>query len=89
MFERYFYFFLLIATILFPLAASFDYRVKFVRFWPGLFLGIAFMMLVMIPWDVWFTAEGAFFPTRAARHAWRFLVPTRRPVPIPHWKSRQ
>lgn len=58
MFDRYYYFFLLLISIAFPLAASFDYRVRFVRFWPGVFLGIAVMMLVMIPWDVWFTAEG-------------------------------
>jgi len=30
---------------------------KFVRFWPGVFLGIGVMSLLFVPWDVWFTAK--------------------------------
>ena len=41
----------------YPLASSFEYRVRFVRFWPGVFLGTAVMCLLFIPWDVWFTSK--------------------------------
>jgi lycopene cyclase domain-containing protein len=44
-------------TLSYPLARSFESRVRFVRYWPGVFLGTAVMMLIFVPWDVWFTAK--------------------------------
>lgn len=35
---------------------SFEKKVYFVRYWRGLFLGIAVMALLFIPWDAWFTS---------------------------------
>lgn len=55
--ESYYYLFLILLTLSYPLAASFESQVRFVRFWPGVFLGIAVMMLVIVPWDVWFTSS--------------------------------
>ncbi|MFT5971683.1 MAG: hypothetical protein ACI9A8_000432, partial [Cryomorphaceae bacterium] len=39
--EHYYYLLLDLLTLSYPLAKSFDRRLKFVRFWPGVFLGIA------------------------------------------------
>lgn len=47
-------------TLSYPLARSFEPRVRFVRFWPGVFLGIAVMCLLFVPWDVWFTSKGVW-----------------------------
>ncbi len=45
-------------SVAFPLLASFETRLRFWKNWPGLFLGIAVMMVFFVPWDVAFTAEG-------------------------------
>jgi len=58
--EHYYYLLLDLLTLSYPLAKSFDRRLKFVRFWPGVFLGIAVMCLLFVPWDVWFTARGVW-----------------------------
>ncbi len=55
--EHYYYLLLDLLTLSFPLVRSFESRIKFVRFWPGVFLGIAVMSLLFIPWDVWFTSK--------------------------------
>jgi lycopene cyclase domain-containing protein len=55
--EPFFYLFLDLLTLSFPLARSFESRIRFVRFWPGIFLGTAIMMLLFVPWDVWFTSK--------------------------------
>ncbi len=47
-------------SLLGPLALSFDKRVAFYRSWKYLFLSIAIMMLLFIPWDVWFTHIGVW-----------------------------
>ncbi len=47
-------------TLSYPLARSFEHRVRFVRYWPGVFLGTAVMMLLFIPWDIWFTANAVW-----------------------------
>lgn len=48
---------LLAGSIAIPLARSFEYRINFRGKWPAVFTGIFVMMLVFIPWDVWFTAR--------------------------------
>jgi len=57
MLDRYLFFALLLAIFITPLVVSLSDRFRFPRFWPGLFPGIALMLLPMIPWDVWFTAK--------------------------------
>lgn len=54
--EKYTYLLLDIFTIALPFFWSFEKKVFFVKYWRGLFLGIAVMGLVFIPWDVWFTS---------------------------------
>ena len=55
---QYLYLWLNIFSILGPLALSFDRRVTFYKNWKPLFLAIAAMMLVFIPWDVAFEVNG-------------------------------
>jgi len=50
----------MLLTVSYPLARSFEHRVRFVRYWPGVFLGTGVMCLLFIPWDVWFTANGVW-----------------------------
>lgn len=45
-------------TLVFPLALSFDKKVAFYRKWKALIPAIGIMMLVFIPWDIYFTANG-------------------------------
>ncbi len=47
-------------TLSYALAKSFEPRVRFVRFWPGVFLGSLVMWALFIPWDMWFTANDAW-----------------------------
>lgn len=54
--EKYTYLLLNVLTIALPFFWSFEKKVFFARYWRGLFLGIAVMILVFIPWDVWFTS---------------------------------
>lgn len=37
-----------------PFVCSFEKKIFFVKYWRGLFVGIAVMMLFFLPWDVWF-----------------------------------
>lgn len=56
--ESYLYLILDLATFTVPFLLSFGKKVFFVRYWRGLFLGIAVMSLLFVPWDVWFTSLG-------------------------------
>jgi lycopene cyclase domain-containing protein len=58
--ERYLYIALDLFSVAFPFLASFDKRISFHRKWGGLFIGILFMGLVFLPWDVAFTARGVW-----------------------------
>ena len=55
---QYLYLWLNLFSILGPLALSFDRRVAFYKNWKPLFIAIAAMMLVFIPWDVAFEVNG-------------------------------
>jgi len=47
-----------LGSLALPLLFSFHPKLKFYKKWPALFLSIALMMLIFIPWDVIFTAQG-------------------------------
>jgi lycopene cyclase domain-containing protein len=55
---EYVYLSLNIGTLLFPLLLSFDKKVAFYQYWPGVFGGIIFAGAVFIIWDHYFTHWG-------------------------------
>lgn len=55
--ERYIYLILNVLIFGLPFVFSFEKKVFFVKYWRGLFVGIAVMMLFFLPWDVWFINE--------------------------------
>lgn len=54
---HYLYIYLLLFSMAYPLAQSFEQRLKYFKKWKGLFLGTIIMMLLFIPWDIYFTAK--------------------------------
>lgn len=58
--EKWTYAMLLAASVVVPLARSFEPRIRFWKKWPALFTGILVMMLVYIPWDIIFTQKGVW-----------------------------
>lgn len=52
---KYLYAGLLLFSLAYPLAQSFEKRLQYYKQWKGLFLGILLMMIIFIPWDIWFT----------------------------------
>lgn len=57
---NYLYLWIDLLTLLGPLLLSFDRKVAFYKNWKALFPSIAIMMLVFIPWDVYFTISGVW-----------------------------
>lgn len=58
---KYLYLVLMILSISYPLAQSFERRLKLYLNWKALFMAIAAMMLLFIPWDIWFTDLGVWW----------------------------
>lgn len=53
--HHFFYFILMLLTIAYPLAQSFERRIYYYNKWRLLFPSILLMMLLFIPWDICFT----------------------------------
>jgi lycopene cyclase domain-containing protein len=63
-----------------PLALSFDRRVAFWRKWPQVWVAIAVVMAVFIPWDIWKTVRGGWGLNPEYAGAWRCLH-----LPLGEW----
>ena len=74
------YFILHLFTISFPLVRSFEYRVRYFKKWPPLFLAILVSGAIFIVWDILFTDAGVwgFTPTYLSGY---YLVN----LPIEEW----
>lgn len=59
--SNYLYLGLLLFSMAYPIAQSFEWRLQYYKKWKFLFPSIAIMCAVFIPWDVWFTAEGVWY----------------------------
>ena len=59
--SKYLYLGLLIVSLAYPLAQSFERRLRYYRNWKYLFPGIAIMMALFIPWDIAFTEAGVWW----------------------------
>ena len=55
---KYLYLWLDLGSFIIPFLFSFHPRLKFYLKWKRLFLGIAVMMAIFIPWDIYFTIQG-------------------------------
>jgi len=55
--EKYTYLLLNLLIIAIPFFWSFEKKVFFVRYWRGVFLGIAVMCLFFVPWGTWFVSK--------------------------------
>ncbi len=52
---KYYYLFLMLLSISYPLFRSFENKIKFYKYWKPLALAIIIMMTIFITWDVIFT----------------------------------
>ena len=57
---KYLYLILLLFTLSYPLAQSFEHRIKYYTKWKKLVPAILAMMILFIPWDIWFTKIGVW-----------------------------
>ena len=55
--SHYLYLGLMVFSVAFPLAWSFDRRISFYRSWQALALSVLVMGLIFIPWDIWFSMQ--------------------------------
>ena len=53
--HHFFYSILMLLTLSYPLAQSFEGRIYYYKKWRMLLPSIVLMMLIFIPWDIWFT----------------------------------
>lgn len=73
---KYLYLGLLVLSMAYPLAQSFEWRLRYFRKWKYLFPGILLMMGVFIPWDVAFTHHAVWwFNDRYLTGTRLFLLP--------------
>lgn len=51
---KYLYWILLLFCIAYPLAQSFERRLRFYKKWKYLLPGVGLVLVIFIPWDIWF-----------------------------------
>ena len=63
--EKYLYLGVLLFAISYPLAQSFEHRIRYASQWKYLFPGLVLTAALFIVWDIWFTNLGVWeFNTR-------------------------
>ena len=73
---KYLYLYLLLFSVAYPLAQSFEWRLRYYRQWKHLLPAIGIMAAVFIPWDIWFTSQGVWwFNEKYTSGARVFLLP--------------
>jgi lycopene cyclase domain-containing protein len=58
---NYLYLLLLLFSLSYPLAQSFEWRISYYKKWKHLLKAILVMMLIFIPWDIWKTVQGVWW----------------------------
>ncbi|SHM40588.1 lycopene cyclase domain-containing protein [Cyclobacterium lianum] len=59
--EEYYYLGLMVFTILYPLAQSFEHRIRYHKKWYALWPATFVAAIAYIVWDHWFTVEGVWW----------------------------
>ena len=78
--SKYLYLGLMIFSLSYPLIQSFEWRIKLYKNWRALFSSIFMMMLIFIPWDIWFTHLGIWWFRDDYISGIKFLL-----LPIEEW----
>ncbi len=78
--SKYLYFYILLFALSYPLAQSFEHRISYYKKWKKLFVGIAIMMAIFVPWDVWFTHKGVWWFNEDYTSGLRIFL-----LPIEEW----
>ncbi|RYZ51821.1 MAG: lycopene cyclase domain-containing protein, partial [Sphingobacteriales bacterium] len=58
---KFLYLLLLLFSLAYPLAQSFEHRIRYYRKWGRLLAGTLTMMCLFIPWDIWFAHAGVWW----------------------------
>ena len=77
---QYLYLFLMLFCTSYPLAQSFEWRIKYYKKWNRLLPAILAMMLIFIPWDVWFTEHGIWWFNDKYITGWKLFS-----LPLEEW----
>jgi lycopene cyclase domain-containing protein len=59
--SKFLYAGLMFLSLAYPLAQSFEWRIQYFKKWKYLFIGIAAMLILFIPWDIYFTMKGIWW----------------------------
>ena len=59
--SQYLYLGLMILSAAYPIAQSFEWRLRYYKKWRYLIPAILVMMIIFIPWDIWFTDRGIWW----------------------------
>ena len=78
--EKYLYLGLIAFTFFGPLSRSFESRIRYIQYWRSLLVGTLAVLVVFIPWDVHFTAEGYWGFSNRYVVGWKPLG-----LPIEEW----
>ena len=78
--SKYLYLGLMLFSLSYPLAQSFERRITLYKNWKAIFAGTAVMMLLFIPWDIWFTDIGVWWFRDDYITGWKIFL-----LPIEEW----
>ncbi len=78
--DKYTYLALMLGSLAYPLAQSFEHRVKMYTRWKAMFPAILFTALVFTVWDVYFTVEGVWSFSKTHTLPYRFIY-----MPLEEW----
>lgn len=78
--SKFLYLGLMIFSLSYPLAQSFESRIALYKQWKALFVATTVMMLLFIPWDIWFTHLGVWWFRDDYISGVKFLL-----LPIEEW----
>ena len=77
---NFLYITLMLLSLSYPLLKSFESKINFFKKWKYLFPSIFFMMLIFIPWDIYFTSKNIWSFSDNLTIGYKFFL-----LPIEEW----